>query len=94
MLKSPVPQETATINPFTPNNRNNPELNSRKFSKSAKTIRTPNREQISRYRNDFLEICKIGNGEFGDVFKVQHKIDGCIYAVKKTKNPIRGSRAE
>lgn len=80
---------TVNVNPFTPNNRNNQscQLN------SAKRLRY-SREISSRYKSDFVEQCKIGVGEFGDVFKVQNRLDGCIYAIKKTKNPIRGSRAE
>ena len=49
---------------------------------------------MCRYKTDFLEISRVGFGEFGDVFKVQNRLDGCVYAIKKTKNPIRGSRAE
>ena len=81
--------KTVNVNPFTPNNRNNQscQLN------SAKRLRY-SREISSRYKSDFVEQCKIGVGEFGDVFKVQNRLDGCIYAIKKTKNPIRGSRAE
>ncbi|CBY31632.1 unnamed protein product [Oikopleura dioica] len=49
---------------------------------------------IFRYKSDFLEIAKIGTGDFGEVFKVQNRLDGCFYAIKKTKNPIIGSRTE
>ncbi|KAH6757330.1 WEE1-like kinase [Perilla frutescens var. hirtella] len=37
---------------------------------------------LSRYRTDFHEIEKIGNGNFNQVFKVLKRIDGCMYAVK------------
>jgi len=91
MSRSPVcgVEQPVNVNPFTPNNRNNQscQLN------SAKRLRY-SREISSRYKSDFVEQCKIGVGEFGDVFKVQNRLDGCIYAIKKTKNPIRGSRAE
>lgn len=39
----------------------------------------------SRYDTDFLEIRPLGRGGFGDVFEVQHKVDGVHYAVKKIK---------
>lgn len=89
MSRSPVcSDQSANINPFTPTNRNNQSL----CFNSAKRYHT--REQHSRYKTDFLEISRVGFGEFGDVFKVQNRLDGCVYAIKKTKNPIRGSRAE
>uniref|UniRef100_A0A7G3AXX9 Putative serine/threonine protein kinase n=1 Tax=Lutzomyia longipalpis TaxID=7200 RepID=A0A7G3AXX9_LUTLO len=39
----------------------------------------------SSYEKDFLEIEKLGNGAFGEVVKVRHKIDGQEYAIKKIK---------
>ncbi|XP_047312786.1 wee1-like protein kinase [Impatiens glandulifera] len=38
----------------------------------------------SRYRSDFHEIEEIGNGNFSHVFKVLNRIDGSMYAVKKS----------
>jgi eukaryotic translation initiation factor 2-alpha kinase 1 len=37
----------------------------------------------SRYFRDFVEIEKIGEGGFGDVWKSKHNLDGIDYAVKK-----------
>ena len=42
-------------------------------------------EKISRYRADFIELEKIGQGGFGHVWKARHKLDGNIYAIKKVK---------
>ncbi|CAN6237074.1 unnamed protein product [Urochloa humidicola] len=39
---------------------------------------------LSRYRTDFHEIKKIGHGNFSVVFKVLNRIDGCLYAVKRS----------
>ncbi|KAM7521501.1 hypothetical protein LguiA_011403 [Lonicera macranthoides] len=43
---------------------------------------------LSRYRTDFHEIEKIGNGNFSTVFKVLKRIDGCKYAVKKSTKQL------
>lgn len=48
----------------------------------------------SRYQSDFVEICEIGSGEFGSVFKCINRLDGCIYALKRTRKPIKGSLNE
>ncbi len=39
----------------------------------------------SRYLEDFIEICRLGKGGFGTVFKAQNKLDGRHYAIKKIK---------
>ena len=89
--RSPVCPDRAAVNvnPFTPDSRRNQSPSLR----SAKQMRYW-REHSSRYKSDFVEICRLGVGEFGDVFKVQNRLDGCNYAIKITKHPIRGSRAE
>nr|BAB83502.1 Wee1 [Patiria pectinifera] len=46
---------------------------------------------ISRYNKEFVEVCKIGSGEFGAVYKCINRL---IYAIKKSKNPIAGSAFE
>ncbi|XP_073157959.1 wee1-like protein kinase [Henckelia pumila] len=43
---------------------------------------------LSRYRTDFHEIEKIGNGNFNHVFKVLKRIDGCMYAVKQSMRQL------
>jgi len=46
-------------------------------------------QNYSRLHQDFIELEKIGSGGFSTVFKVYHKIDSIIYAIKKIK--IRNS---
>lgn len=39
--------------------------------------------QTSRYLSEFEEICRLGKGSYGNVYKVMNKLDGQYYAVKK-----------
>ncbi|KAF9355889.1 Eukaryotic translation initiation factor 2-alpha kinase [Mortierella sp. AD094] len=43
----------------------------------------------TRYKHDFVEICKLGKGGFASVFKARNKLDGIEYAIKKIR--LRGS---
>lgn len=46
---------------------------------------------VSRYNHEFLELSLIGQGEFGGVYKCRHRLDGCVYAIKKSLKPVAGS---
>ena len=46
----------------------------------------------SRYKDDFIEIEKLGKGGFGSVFKSYNKLDQKLYAVKKI--PIKNLKEE
>jgi eukaryotic translation initiation factor 2-alpha kinase 4 len=43
------------------------------------------RNNASRYGTDFVVMRRIGGGAYGVVYQVQHKLDGCIYALKRVK---------
>ncbi|XP_073395557.1 wee1-like protein kinase isoform X1 [Physcomitrium patens] len=46
---------------------------------------------ISIYRHDFHEIREIGHGNFSRVFKVLKRIDGCMYAIKRSRHSLRST---
>lgn len=46
---------------------------------------------ISRYYEEFVELELIGAGEFGSVYKCINRLDGCVYAIKKSIKPVAGS---
>ncbi|CAK1592833.1 unnamed protein product [Parnassius mnemosyne] len=92
----------ANINPFTPDGQ---AINKKKRALSktptiwgepspehpAKRLRESN---ISRYNVEFLELDVVGRGEFGRVTRCVNKLDGCVYALKRSLRPVAGSAAE
>ena len=46
----------------------------------------------SRYKEEFVEMNRLGKGGFGSVFKVKNKLDGRKYAVKKI--PLKETNPE
>nr|XP_040235558.2 wee1-like protein kinase [Anopheles coluzzii] len=49
---------------------------------------------ISRYEKEFIQLSLLGTGEFGQVYQCLNRLDGCIYAIKKSIRPVAGSSFE
>jgi wee1-like protein kinase len=44
----------------------------------------------SRFEEDFEQLAVLGKGSFGTCYKCVKRLDGCVYAVKRTNRRIRG----
>lgn len=55
-------------------------------------VTTEQLQKSNRFLTDFQVISKIGEGSFGEAFKVRSKSDGNLYAVKKAKQKYLGYR--
>jgi wee1-like protein kinase len=49
---------------------------------------------ITRYEKEFIELKLLGVGEFGLVYQCLNRLDGCIYAIKRSIKPVAGSSFE
>ena len=78
---------------------NNPELANVSIDEMEETLSQSRRlkvcgEYLNRYEREFIEFEQIGKGDFGGVYKCKHKLDGCLYAIKKSSIPVSGSYRE
>eukprot|EP00092_Neocalanus_flemingeri_P108989 GFUD01140015.1.p1 GENE.GFUD01140015.1~~GFUD01140015.1.p1 ORF type:complete len:638 (-),score=131.31 GFUD01140015.1:139-2052(-) len=46
---------------------------------------------ITRYQEEFLELTNVATGQFGQVVKARHRLDGIVYAIKITTKNIRAN---
>ncbi|ESO92215.1 hypothetical protein LOTGIDRAFT_93229, partial [Lottia gigantea] len=102
-----VEKVEANVNPFTPVNNRVPIGGKRNRTDMIKSVLDDSTDEdddlptskkialheinTSRYNEEFYEMCKLGDGEYGSVHKCVHRLDGCIYAIKKSKTPVAGS---
>lgn len=49
-------------------------------------------DKVLHYESRFTVQSTLGQGEFSQVDKVEDKVDGCLYAVKRMKKPYSGPR--
>lgn len=42
--------------------------------------------------SEFRQVKELGKGGFSIVFRATHRIDGCEYALKRTKNPVSDNK--
>ncbi|XP_013136408.1 PREDICTED: wee1-like protein kinase 2 [Papilio polytes] len=98
---SRVRRPIVNINPFTPegqamNQNNRGQSKTPTWGQSpelppAKRMRDSN---IPRYSVEFVEQEVVGRGSFGEVSRCLNKLDGCVYALKRSLRPVAGSAAE
>jgi wee1-like protein kinase len=104
---SPRKPKISTTPPSPPNKRNQRELRHRvswsdllgasQGSEPNGPLEKALRELDSgpsRFLEEFKDSKVIGKGNFSVVYRAQHKIDGCVYAVKKTKGAVKTCRSE
>eukprot|EP00124_Ichthyophonus_hoferi_P000528 Ihof_evm6s20 gene=Ihof_evmTU6s20 len=76
------------VNPFTPV----PSVPT--VRKSPASTEGRREHTLKRYEQEFEELELLGSGEYGNVYKCINRLDGCFYAIKRTKKPFRGSTEE
>ncbi|XP_043192595.1 wee1-like protein kinase isoform X1 [Amphibalanus amphitrite] len=49
---------------------------------------------VSRLDHEFVLQEEVGCGQFGQVFRCTNRLDGCTYAIKRSRKPVAGSSHE
>ncbi|KAH7469048.1 hypothetical protein PRIC1_013787 [Phytophthora ramorum] len=80
------------VNPFAPETDSGKKKISRRKRRSFPSawVGGQSGSPVSKYLSDFSELGLIGSGSFSKVYKCMKKIDGWVYAVKKSKRHFRG----
>lgn len=72
---------------------NSLELDISNNSTSSCNRRELRSSNISRYHEEFHYVELIGTGQFASVYKCINRLDGCVYAVKKSTRAVVGGAA-
>uniref|UniRef100_A0ACD5TCC3 Uncharacterized protein n=1 Tax=Avena sativa TaxID=4498 RepID=A0ACD5TCC3_AVESA len=84
VLRSQVTPPPCIKNPYNTDPRIDDNLFCVRQRKSSGASPSIGADGLSRYRTDFHELEQIGCGNFSVVFKVLRRIEGCLYAVKRS----------
>jgi wee1-like protein kinase len=93
----PVREQISAANPMIPKQCDylelcyDEELNEFKQAPKRLALQESN---ITRYEKEFVELKLLGVGEFGLVYQCLNRLDGCIYAIKRSIKPVAGSSFE
>ena len=88
-----TPVRKPSVPPTPMPERRHHQWNSSSLDDSAESVNHSTQQQQqppSRFHSDFDVIGELGNGSFGNVFKVMSRLDGCMYAIKVAHRPAKG----
>ncbi|XP_011498986.1 PREDICTED: wee1-like protein kinase [Ceratosolen solmsi marchali] len=67
------------------------------ITRSHEPLEPSSCSSVGRYQCEFVELEHLGSGQFGSVYRCLHRLDGFLYAVKRSKpvarNPYAHRRA-
>lgn len=71
-----------------------PETPAKSLEKHSRFKNNPDDEEfipLSRFLADFDDLGIIGTGSFGTVFRARSRLDGAMYAIKRSNRKFRGN---